>query len=110
MTLVPIPSVPKRVDDQAEPAEEQDLRHRLAVGRPAGELLRQGEREHQGRQRRPPRPDEPGGQAAEGEHRAAPRAAAPSPAPPATPPVQKPAARTIGSPAMNCGTTVSPTW
>ena len=62
----------QRVDDQAQPAEEQDLRQRLAVGRPAGELLGQGEREDEGGQRRPPRPGEPGGQAAEGEHRAGP--------------------------------------
>ena len=27
-----------------------------------------------------------------------------------TPPIQKPAARTIGSPAMNCGTMSLPTW
>ena len=62
----------QRVDDQAQPAQEQDLRQRLAVGRPAGELLGQGEREDQSRQRRPSRPGEPGGQPAEGEHRAGP--------------------------------------
>jgi hypothetical protein len=62
----------QRVDDEAEPAEEQDLRQRLAVVRPARELLRQRDRQDQCRQRRPPRPGEPGGQPAEGEHRAGP--------------------------------------
>jgi hypothetical protein len=28
----------------------------------------------------------------------------------ATPPTQNPAARTIGMPAMNCGTMAPPTW
>jgi hypothetical protein len=58
----------ERVDDQAEPAEEQDLRERLAVGRPAGELLRQRDREHEGRERGPPWPDQPSSQPAEGQH------------------------------------------
>ena len=106
ITLAPAPSVAERVDDQAEPAEEQDLRQRLAVGRPAGELLGQGEREDEGRQRGPPRPGEPGGQAAEGQHRARAENRAPSPPPRSRRRSRTPPARIIGSPAMNCGTTV----
>jgi len=66
------PAGRQRVDDQAEPAKEQDLRQRLAEGRPAGVLLRQGEGEDQSRQWCPPWPDQPGGQAAEREHRGRP--------------------------------------
>ena len=109
MTRAAGPVPVEGVDDQAESAEEQDLRHRLAVGGPAGELLRQGQGEDEGGERSPARPDEPGGQAAEGEHPARPEHRAASSAA-VTPPAQNAGARIIGSPAMNCGTMVRPTW
>ena len=59
---------PQRVSHQAQAPEQQQLGQRLGERRPAHVLLREGDREDQGRRGRPLGAREPPGQAAEGEH------------------------------------------
>ncbi len=57
----------KGVERDHQPAEQEDLGEGLAVGEPADPLLGQADRQHQGGQGRPARPDQTRGEPGEGE-------------------------------------------